>query len=158
MSAPASPHPPRHSYPPTSAEPGRSHPGARDADPDEASLSVSLRARDTDVVIQIAGELDLHTGPALTTALPALIPRRNGGASAPTLVFDLSALTFLDTTGLAALTDGLAGAARRGWHPRYAAPQPHVRMLLTLAIAAGWLPDGLEHTEIPPQPGPGPAP
>lgn len=67
---------------------------------------------DGSVRVLVAGELDVHTGPALSEAcLPALDQVPPGGE----LVIDLSALAFVDAAGLGTLVrlGNLLGAAGR---------------------------------------------
>ena len=53
-------------------------------------------------VLPLEGEIDLHVSPRITAALATMIEKK------PTrLVVDLSAVTYIDSSGLAALIEGM---------------------------------------------------
>ena len=53
-------------------------------------------------VLPLEGEIDLHVSPRVTAALATMIEKK------PTrLVVDLSAVTYIDSSGLAALIEGM---------------------------------------------------
>lgn len=60
------------------------------------------------VVLSVLGEIDLVTVPALETAIAEHV------AAAPSLVLDLSGVTFFGSLGLAALMRGMTLAEERG--------------------------------------------
>jgi anti-sigma B factor antagonist len=69
-------------------------------------LTIEVESSGPDVVLRLAGELDLATAPMLQSALESLrMTCRN-------VVLDLSALTYLDSTGL-----GLMGATFQRFEP-----------------------------------------
>jgi anti-anti-sigma factor len=77
---------------------------------DSASLEVSESVEsDCTIVLTLSGELDLSTVPALHTAVQDAISRKPD-----TLVFDLAQLTFMDSSGIAALLSavGAVGAVQ----------------------------------------------
>jgi anti-sigma B factor antagonist len=60
-------------------------------------------------VLPLEGEIDLHVSPRVATALGAMIEKK------PTrLVVDLSAVTYIDSSGLAALIEGMQNVEAYG--------------------------------------------
>ncbi len=119
---------------------------------------------DDGVRVALHGELDLASAPELATGIALLTRPPAGGSVAPlgqgTVLLDISALTFLDSAGLAALTDAYDMLSAAGWRVRLSPPPPAVRRLLDHAVTAGWFPIGLS---VPSQPagigtGPGQGP
>ena len=53
-------------------------------------------------VLPLEGEIDLHVSPRVATALAAMIDKKPSR-----LVIDLSAVTYIDCSGLAALIEGM---------------------------------------------------
>jgi len=53
-------------------------------------------------VLPLEGEIDLHVSPRVATALAAMIDKKPSR-----LVVDLSAVTYIDSSGLAALIEGM---------------------------------------------------
>lgn len=71
------------------------------------TLTVGLETRDAGVVIELAGELDLATGPIVEEAIADA-----EATGPPLLVLDLSGLTFMDSTGLRIVLAADAAARR----------------------------------------------
>jgi anti-sigma B factor antagonist len=67
-----------------------------------AELDVTVRKVDGTAVVAVAGEIDVYTSPLLQERLVEVL--RDGSSS---IVLDLSAVTFLDSTGLGVLITGL---------------------------------------------------
>ncbi len=67
-----------------------------------AELDVTVRTVDRTAVVTVAGEIDVYTSPLLQERLVEVL--REGLSS---IVLDLSAVTFLDSTGLGVLITGL---------------------------------------------------
>jgi len=61
---------------------------------DERPFTVWCEQRDGGVIVAAEGEIDMSTSPALREQL------RAPDAQAPTVVLDLSAVTFMDSSGL----------------------------------------------------------
>lgn len=61
-------------------------------------LSLESRSQDAWTVVEVAGELDLHTSPALRDRVLEL-----SGSSAPRIAIDLSAVRFMDSSSLGVL-------------------------------------------------------
>jgi anti-sigma B factor antagonist len=73
------------------------------------NLSMSASSAGEQTVLELGGEVDLHTAGRLADRLTALLD------SGPrTLVVDLNRLSFLDSTGLGALVTARNHAARTG--------------------------------------------
>jgi anti-sigma B factor antagonist len=102
------------------------------------SLSVSEAAGGKSVVAA-AGELDVATAPQLLSAVASLAQR---GTSA--IAIDLSALTFIDSSGIHALRTAVRSANARGVGAVLAAPSERVLRVLELVSLAEILP--LEHS------------
>jgi anti-sigma B factor antagonist len=87
------------------------------------------------VVLCAQGELDLATAPALRRALAS------AAAGEPVdLVVDLSGVTFVDASGLAALLESAHGLRSSGGELRLASPSCMLRRMLALLDLEGRLP------------------
>jgi anti-sigma B factor antagonist len=91
-------------------------------------LSIDVAREGEDATVTLAGELDLSTSPDLQDALAELTgePR--------TVVVDLSALEFCDSTGLAALLGAHKTLSDNGGTLQLLAPNP---MLVNLVRITG---------------------
>jgi anti-anti-sigma factor len=102
-----------------------------------------IMGRDGDLRIHLTGELDAWSAPTLTMALAGLQPSPSGPRDQPQqIVLDLHELSFLDTSGLAALEAGRAALLTAGWCVEAGPAQPQVCRLLRFADREGWLVDG----------------
>lgn len=79
-------------------------------------------------MLRVAGDLDIDSSPALRTAVDRIVSQSRG-----LLVFDFSAVDFLDSSGLAVLI----GAQNAGADVRVCHPSPAARLAITAC--------GLEH-------------
>jgi anti-sigma B factor antagonist len=77
-------------------------------------------------VVTAGGEIDVHTSPGLNDAL------RTGDASSHRIVLDLTAVTFLDSTGLTAMVAALNRARERGGSMTLVGPSGMVRRVLAI--------------------------
>ena len=77
------------------------------------------------VILSLRGEFDLSGVEAFNSAVPPAAP----GSS---VILDLRHLSFLDSSGLAAMTDLHRRAGGEGWSLLLASPQPQVVRLLQL--------------------------
>jgi anti-sigma B factor antagonist len=84
----------------------------------------AVAAGDTDgaATLAVSGEVDIATAPVLREAL-----RAHAGRSP--LLIDLSAVTFMDSSGLAVLLDLHQRAGERGERVAFIAPSQPVRLL-----------------------------
>jgi anti-anti-sigma factor len=78
------------------------------AGPDAFEIDQATRADGT-VVVSVRGELDMATAPELQAVLGDLAAQRRG------TLLDLSALQFLDSTGLRLILGATADGAGDGW-------------------------------------------
>lgn len=76
----------------------------------EQLLNISRRRVDDALVLGVAGELDTLTAPRLRVAV---VEALDEAAGAP-VVLDLTEVTFLGSSGLAALVDAVSQARERG--------------------------------------------
>ena len=89
------------------SEPTASEPWAQSTVSEVPALSVRIDHDDAGTpVVRVVGELDITTSDDLRGALEGLL----GGGPPPEVAFDLSEVTFLDSSGLAAMI----GVARAG--------------------------------------------
>ena len=85
--------------------------------------------RDADVVtMALHGEVDILTVDEVRRSLTEAVESRPSA-----IVVDLSALSFIDSTGLGALIFGFQRAREAGIGFRLARPSPNVRQILTLS-------------------------
>lgn len=78
-------------------------------------------------VVTVAGDLDLHTGPALRSELLGRIDRGEHD-----LVVDMAAVSYLDSSGITVLISALKAARLLGGTVRLACCQPVILQLLDL--------------------------
>lgn len=74
-------------------------------------LSLTSRTVADTAVVEVHGEVDVHSAPALRDSLTELL---GAGGTNPTVVVDLSDVSFLDSTGLGTLVAGLNRAKELG--------------------------------------------
>lgn len=101
-------------------------PNGKDQVSEEPATSV-VRDADT-VTVALHGEVDILTVDQVRQALAEAVAGRPG-----TIVVELSALTFIDSTGLGALMFGFQRARDAGITFRLAHPAPAVRQILVLS-------------------------
>lgn len=78
-------------------------------------------------VIRVAGEVDLNSSPELRTVI--LEQAKNGG----TLAIDLSAVPYMDSSGVATLVEGLKAVEPKGGKFILLAPSAAVSKVLQLS-------------------------
>jgi anti-sigma B factor antagonist len=95
-------------------------------------FSVRLETRDCSgrLTIALCGELDLVDAAEVSSALAAASTRQ------PLVVVDLSGLTFIDASGVAALARGRQYARARGGELLLSAPKEQVRKMLAMTFPA----------------------
>ncbi len=84
-------------------------------------LMVELLPAEGEIVIRLAGDMDLNT----VDAVHETIERALSGAS-PKLVFDMAGVTFMDSSGIAVLLQAVNSAAS----VCIRTPSPEVRMVI----------------------------
>jgi anti-sigma B factor antagonist len=80
------------------------------------------------IVLSVMGEVDLHTGPELRSAVRATF----ADPETKQVRVDLSGVSFLDSTGVSALVAGHGEAQDRGITLVVANPQPQVQKVLRI--------------------------
>ncbi len=93
-----------------------------------ASASGPTARRDHSDVLPLKGEIDLHVSPSVTASLNAMIaqkPKR--------LVVDLSAVTYIDSAGLAALIEAMQKVEGYGGKFSLAGLQETVRSIFEIS-------------------------
>jgi anti-anti-sigma factor len=104
------------------------------APPPEFAVSVS-QASDGRAIVAASGELDIASAPQLLNAIAML-----GQPGTSSLAIDLSALTFIDSSGINALRTAVRDARARGVPAIVAAPSEHVQRVLELVRLGEILP------------------
>jgi len=89
--------------------------------------TVTVRDRGEATVIVLAGEIDLQTSPEVRTAVLDVL-----GRGRPVVV-DLSAISYIDSSGVASLVEGFQVAKKRGLSFVLAQASPSVMRVLRLA-------------------------
>jgi anti-sigma B factor antagonist len=79
-------------------------------------------------VLPLEGEIDLHVSPRVTAALRTLIEQKPAR-----LVVDLSRVTYIDSSGLAALIEGMQNVEAYGGKFVLAGVQENVRPIFEIA-------------------------
>lgn len=107
-------------------------------------LRISVTAGTAHTLVTLAGECDLNTGRQLRDVLTSEVSR-----GAQRLIVDLSALTFMDSTGMQVLLSTRSVLAVRGGTLVLVAPQPVVARILELTGANQIIPvyDSLEDAQ-----------
>ncbi|WP_042366071.1 STAS domain-containing protein [Streptacidiphilus neutrinimicus] len=101
-------------------------------DPDQEQLTVSVRRQGGAGVVEVVGELDHDTAPALARAIGSL-----ADAGVTCVVVDCSQLGFCDSTGLNVLLKARLATTEDGGRFLLAGPGPQLRRLLELTGADG---------------------
>ena len=79
-------------------------------------------------VIQVSGEVDLYSSPELRKVILKHIPSSGGD-----LAVDLSGVTYIDSSGVATLVEGLRSARKKDAGFVLVSPSSAVRQVLELA-------------------------
>jgi anti-sigma B factor antagonist len=92
-------------------------------------MDLRLRSRTVGnvVVVEIGGEIDLHSAPGLRAELMRL-----GEVPLPRLVIDLREVSFLDSTGIGVLVGALKRARDRGGSVHFSACQSRVKRVFEI--------------------------
>ena len=97
-----------------------------------ADLQFTTRWMNGHQIVAIAGDIDACTAPAMLAYVLNAAGDSHGGVGGSDLVMDLSAVTFMDASGLSALTRAEGGARQAGRQLRLAAPTARVARLLAI--------------------------
>jgi anti-sigma B factor antagonist len=90
-------------------------------------LTLNSRVQDGRTLLEVLGEVDVYTAPALRDRISDLID-----AGQHTLVVDLGGVEFLDSTGLGVLVAGLNRAKEVGGSLTLVCPQERVLKLFRI--------------------------
>ncbi len=93
-----------------------------------ASQSGAEPAQDRPNAVPLKGEIDLHVSPSVTTSLDEMI-----GKKPERLVVDLSAVTYIDSAGLAALIQAMQKVEGYGGKFQLAGLQETVRSIFEIS-------------------------
>jgi anti-sigma B factor antagonist len=83
---------------------------------------------DASNVLPLEGEIDLHVSPRISAALGAMIEQKP-----PRLVVDLSNVTYIDSSGLAVLIEGMQNTEAYGGKFILAGIQENVKPIFEIA-------------------------
>lgn len=89
--------------------------------------AVTSESFDGGVLLRLSGEVDLSWSQEVRAAVLAALQQ------APTVGVDLSAVSYIDSSGIAALVEGLQGARARGGRFALVAVSDQVKAVLELA-------------------------
>lgn len=90
-------------------------------------LKLGTVEKDTVVVILVEGEVDLNSSPELRTAILKAPP------NAAVVAVDLSAVAYMDSSGVATLVEGLKNAGQNNGTFVLLSPSPPVMKVLQLS-------------------------
>jgi anti-sigma B factor antagonist len=91
-------------------------------------LSVERERSENGVLIRVAGEVDLYSSPELRKMILKSVPSGDGEMG-----IDLSGVTYIDSSGVATLVEGLRSARENGAGFVLMSPSPAVLQVLELA-------------------------
>lgn len=91
-------------------------------------LKVEKEQASGETVIRVSGEVDLYSSPELRKKILKNIP-----SSGRVLAVDLSGVTYIDSSGVATLVEGLRSAREQGAGFVLVSPSSAVRQVLELA-------------------------
>jgi anti-sigma B factor antagonist len=91
-------------------------------------LTVEKQETESGVLIRVAGEVDLYSSPELRKAILKSVPSGDGEMG-----IELSAVTYIDSSGVATLVEGLRSARKKGVGFVLITPSPAVLQVLELA-------------------------
>ena len=87
---------------------------------------MSSRSQGDQIILALAGEIDLYTAPRLQSELATALAGRDPAR----IVVDMSGVEFCDSTGMNVLLAAHRHATERGGELWLAAPRPPVRKIL----------------------------
>lgn len=91
-------------------------------------LTVDKEKTPNGLVIRVQGEVDLYSSPELRKVILKSIPSAGGD-----LAIDLSEVSYIDSSGVATLVEGLRSARKNGSGFVLVMPSPAVMQVLELA-------------------------
>jgi anti-sigma B factor antagonist len=97
-------------------------------------LTIDVSRQGASTVVTLAGDIDMHTSPRLREAL------RNLSGESGVVVVDLSAVKFLDSSGVGAFVGAAALFLEAGGSLRLASPPPRVQKVFRISRLAEVIP------------------
>ena len=97
----------------------------RDAMPDDPGLSVTVEVNDQVRVLRLAGDLD-------TMSAPVFIEQFRHSIHSPAVTIDMTSVTFMDSTGIAALLTARRQGIAEGWTMTLRGLRPNVARVLSI--------------------------
>jgi anti-sigma B factor antagonist len=91
-------------------------------------LTINIERSSDETLIRVAGEVDLYSSPELRKTILSAIPSVEAG-----LAIHLSGVTYIDSSGVATLVEGLRSARKKEIGFVLVAPSPAVTQVLELA-------------------------
>lgn len=91
-------------------------------------LQIDKKEQDGKWVISVAGEVDLYSSPELREAITKALPKAQKAVAV-----DLSNVSYMDSSGVATLIEGLRSAASRNVEFALVAPSQAVMKVLQLS-------------------------
>jgi len=91
-------------------------------------LTIDKEKSPSGFLIRVVGEVDLYSSPDLRKAILKAVPSAEGG-----LAIDLTGVTYIDSSGVATLVEGLRSAREHGTAFALVSPSPAVMQVLELA-------------------------
>jgi len=92
------------------------------------ALTVEQTEKDGHGIIAVTGEVDLYSSPELREAILKIVPKAAGAIGV-----DLSAVTYMDSSGVATLVEGLKAAGKKRASFVLLRPSPAVMKVLQLS-------------------------
>jgi anti-sigma B factor antagonist len=94
----------------------------------ELSASCPMPREDLPNVLPLEGEIDLHVSPTITASLKMMIEKKP-----PRLIVDLARVSYIDSSGLAVLIEGMRNVEEYGGKFALAGLQEPVRTVFEIA-------------------------
>jgi len=91
-------------------------------------LTIEQSQSSDESLIRVVGEVDLYSSPELRKAILKAVPSARGA-----LAIDLAGVTYIDSSGIATLVEGLRSAREHGTEFILNAPSQAVMQVLELA-------------------------
>jgi anti-sigma B factor antagonist len=91
------------------------------------AIELKMQRNDTRSTVQVTGEVDLYTSPALRKEVLAAVRK------SPETAIDLSGVAYMDSSGVATLVEGLQASASAGNRFVLQAPSSAVMKVLQLS-------------------------
>jgi len=91
-------------------------------------VNIQITRTETETIIAVEGEVDLYSSPELRKAVLKAVPKSGGG-----LAIDLGGVSYMDSSGVATLVEGLRSAKKHDKSFVLVGPSSAVMKVLELA-------------------------